>query len=205
MALCHRMTPNVNIPKIGSLGIVALSVATIGILVPYLLSGQIHAQHLQPNSTAPTIPSSSKTNLTISISIPVSRGYVNGHIGYFIATDASDPKIAASIKNSTDFKVNFSPSLASTPALSRQQGYDFVNGIKQPDSPMGFQLGVSSASPGEKGYSPLVELNFVKWNSGATPRVLKSASEILNAEKNGELTISKTGIVINSPEVILGK
>ena len=26
---------------------------------------------------------------------------------------------------------------------------------------MGFQLGVSSASPGEKGYSPLYALNFV--------------------------------------------
>jgi hypothetical protein len=70
---------------------------------------------------------------------------------------------------------------------------------------MGFQLGVSTASPGQKGYSPLYALNFVKWNSDATPRILKSASEILKAEKNGELTISKTGIVINSPEVVLNK
>ena len=70
---------------------------------------------------------------------------------------------------------------------------------------MGFQLGVASASPGEKGYSPLYELNFVKWNANATPSILKSASEIMSAEHNGQVTISKTGIVINIPEVMLGK
>ena len=69
------------------------------------------------------------------------------------------------------------------------------------ESPIGFQLGVSSALPGEKGYSPLSQLNYVKWNSNATPRILKSAAEILTAEKNGELSIAKTNIVINSPAV----
>jgi hypothetical protein len=136
-----------------------------------------------------------------SISIPLSKGYVNGKIAYFIATDASDSQIAASIKNTTGFKVNVAPSLASTPESALQPGYVFVNGIKTSESPVGFQLGVTSALPGEKGYSPLSQVNYVKWNANATPRILKSASEILTAQKNGELSIAKTNIVINSPAV----
>ena len=70
---------------------------------------------------------------------------------------------------------------------------------------MGFQLGIASALPGEKGYSPLYQLNFVKWNDVATPKILKSVAEIITAEKNGELTIAKTDIVINSPAVMPNK
>jgi hypothetical protein len=135
------------------------------------------------------------------ISIPLSKGYVNGKIAYFIATDASDSQIAVSITNTTGFKVNYAPNLASTPESALQPGYVFVNGIKTTESPVGFQLGVSSALPGEKGYSPLSQLNYVKWNANATPRILKSAAEILDAQKNGELNIAKTNIVINSPAV----
>jgi hypothetical protein len=191
-------------PKI-STSLVVLSIVIIVMLGPQLLSQNTFAQPTGANSTVRAAGVTPKLNATKSVSIPVSRGYVNGKIGYFIATDASDPQIAASITNTTGFKVNFSPILALSPESSRQQGYDFINGVKQSSSPMGFQLGVSSASPGEKGYSPLYALNFVKWNANVTPRILKSASEVLSAERNGELTISKTGIVINSPEVTPGK
>lgn len=199
------MKIRLNNPKIYSL-LVAASLFAVAIVTPQLLSQHTIAQQ-QPltGDTHFAVSSAANRNATNSVLMPVSRGYVNGNIGYFIATDASDPHVAASITNSTGFKVNFSPSLASTPESSRQQGYDFINGIKQSNSPMGFQLGVASASPGEKGYSPLYELNFVKWNANATPSILKSASEIMSAEHNGQVTISKTGIVINSPEVMLGK
>jgi len=188
-----------------STSLVVLSIVTIVMLGLQLLSQNTFAQPIGANSTERAAGVTPKLNATKSVSIPVSRGYVNGKIGYFIATDASDPQIAASITNTTGFKVNFSPILALSPESSRQQGYDFINGIKQSSSPMGFQLGVSSASPGEKGYSPLYALNFVKWNANVNPRILKSASEVLSAARNGELTISKTGIVINSPEVTPGK
>jgi hypothetical protein len=137
----------------------------------------------------------------LSISIPLSKGYVNGKIAYFIATDASDSQIAASITNTTGFKLNYAPNLASTPESALQQGYVFVNGIKTSESPVGFQIGVSSALPGEKGYSPLSQLNYVEWNANTTSRILKSAAEILTAQNNGELNIDKTNIVINSPAV----
>src|SRR5918911_4445663 len=153
------------------------------------------------NNSNSTASASTNQSNPSPISIPLSKGYVNGKIAYFIATDASDSQIAASITNTTGFKVNYAPNLASTPESALQPGYVFVNGIKTSESPVGFQLGVSSALPGEKGYSPLSQLNYVKWNANATPRILKSAAEILDAQKNGELNIAKTNIVINSPAV----
>ena len=160
---------------------------------------QTLSQGQASNNTANSSNASTQSNP--SVSIPLSKGYVNGKIAYFIATDASDSQIAASITNTTGFKINYAPNLASTPESALQPGYVFVNGIKTSESPVGFQLGVSSALPGEKGYSPLSQLNYVKWNANATPRILKSAAEIMAAQKNGELSIAKTNIVINSPAV----
>ena len=175
------------------------AVFIITIMMPgsQLMSHQALSQGQASNNTASAQPNLSSS----SVSIPLSKGYVNGKIAYFIATDASDSQIAASITNTTGYKVNFSPNLTSTPESALQQGYVFVNGIKASESPVGFQLGVSSALPGEKGYSPLSQLNYVKWNANATARILKSAAEIMTAEKNGELSIAKTNIVINSPAV----
>ena len=153
-------------------------------------------------SSSATSTPSSNNNTVSSISIQLSKGYVDGKIAYFIATDASDNQIALSITNNTGFKVNYAPNLALTPESARQQGYVFVNGIKTTESPMGFQLGVASALPGENGYSPLNQVNFVKWNANTNPRILKSAAEILTAERNGELIVAKTNIVINSPAVV---
>ena len=156
------------------------------------------------SSATSTTSSNNNTVSSNSISIQLSKGYVDGKITYFIATDASDNQIALSITNNTGFKVNYAPNLALTPESSRQQGYVFVNGIKTTESPMGFQLGVASALPGENGYSPLNQVNFVKWNANTNPRILKSAAEILTAERNGELIVAKTNIVINSPAVVPG-
>ena len=148
---------------------------------------------------------SSKTLTGIStipdaISIPVSKGYVDGNVSYFISTDASEKNVVSSVSNSTKFKINYAPSLANTSEPSRQQGYVFINGIKG-EGPYGFQLPVASATAGDEGYSPLFEINYVKWNDESNSRVLKTADEVLEAQNNGELTITKSNIVINSPFV----
>jgi hypothetical protein len=139
-----------------------------------------------------------------SVSLPLSKGYVNGKIAYFISTDASESQIVSSISNTTSFKVNYAPSLANTSESARQQGYVFVNGVKG-EGPIGSQISVASALPGDKGYSPLFQINYVKWNNNnsTTIRVLKSVNEIMTAQKNGELTITPTNIVINSPAIQL--
>ena len=206
-------------------GSVALSIVTttatfllitILIIMPYMVQQNSIAQ-VQNNNNNNNISSSSSTittNNTIntkntpnSISLFLAKGYVNGKIAFFIATDASDNQTAASITKNPGFKVNFAPALALSLESTRQQGYEFINGIRGEGS-FGFQLPVASALPGDKNYTPLVQLNFVKWNSNSsftstvTVRELKSVDEIIAAQKNGELTISKTNIVINSPAVV---
>ena len=200
------MNVKVKTPKVYSLlsTVIIITFAVLG--AQLMLQQQIRAQQQEQTNNVPsTVPAPSSNNKasSSSVSIPLSKGYVNGKISLFIATDASDNQVAKSITNNTGFKINFVPNLALTPDSSRQQGYDFVNGIRTSGSPMGFQLGIASALPGEKGYSPLYQLNFVKWNTNSTPRILKSVAEVMTAKKNGEVEISNTNIVINSPVVMV--
>jgi hypothetical protein len=203
-------------------GLVALSIITttatfllitILIIMPYMIQQNSIAQ-VQNNNNISSSSSTIPTNNTIntkntpnSISLFLAKGYVNGKIAFFIATDASDNQTAASITKNPGFKVNFAPALALSLESTRQQGYEFINGVRGEGS-FGFQLPVASALPGDKNYTPLVQLNFVKWNSNSsftstvTVRELKSVDEIMAAQKNGELTIAKTNIVINSPAVV---
>lgn len=136
----------------------------------------------------------------VSIDIPTSKGYIDGNIAYFIATDASDEHAVSSITNNTGFPVNYAPLLNNTPESIRGQGYVFLNGV-QGEAPGGFQLPVANAVPGDKDYSPLWQTNFVKWNDNATARELKSVEEIVAAQNNRELTITETNIIVNSPAI----
>jgi hypothetical protein len=155
---------------------------------------QILAQQQEPGSVLKL------SRASIPIDIPLSKGYIDGNIAYFIAVDASDKKVVSSITNNTGFPVNYAPLLAQTPNSSRGQGYIFTNGIKG-EGPNGFQIPVANAVPGDEDYSPLWQTNFVKWNDNATARELKSVEEIMAAQSNGELTITNTNIIVNSPAI----
>ncbi len=135
------------------------------------------------------------------ISIHLSKGYADGKLAFFIATDSSDNNTATSISSSFGHKINFAPLLSTIPKLYIQQGYDFLNGLKG-EGHFGSQLPIASALPGDKYYSPLVQLNFIKWNKNADVRLLKSSKEVEQFAKNGDLQIIKTNIIINSPAVI---
>jgi len=178
----------------------------VTIMIFAVMTATMH-QNTSAQSQNNTTPSGG-TNTTVgeleTVSIPVSKGFVDGKIAYFIATDASDSQIVSSVSNSTDFKINYAPVLADTNESSRQQGYVFINGMKG-EGPMGSQMSVASALPEDEGYSPLFEINYVKWDLNATKnmRVLKSVDEITAAEENGELTITKSNIVINSPAITM--
>jgi len=151
------------------------------------------------NNTDPQID---KTAFPFKITIPVEKGYVNGNISYFISTDASEQMIVSSVANTTKFNVNYAPTLADTQENTRQQGYVFINGV-QGNGTFDHQLPIATASADDDGYSPLFEINYVSWNNGSQPKVLKSAQEVLDAQAKGEVTIKKSNIVINSPAVDL--
>jgi hypothetical protein len=178
---------------------VAFTLASIG------LNQDSFARVQSGNNTTTSASNNTAINTATSpstISLPLSKGFVNGTIAYFIATDASSNQLASSISNTTNFKVNYAPSLANTSESSRQQGYVFINGIKG-EGPLGSQLSVASALPGDKGYSPLFQINYVKWNLTATKHIpiVKSVDEILGLQNSGELNITKSNVVVNSPAV----
>jgi hypothetical protein len=136
----------------------------------------------------------------IPIEIPLAKGYENGNEIFFIATDVSDEKVAQQATELLGFKVNFSPLLSQTPDEALSQAYAFTNGIAG-KGPFGFQIPVLSAKPGDTGYSPLLQVNTVAWKDNSSAKELKSVQEIIDAEKNGSLTVNKTGIVVNHPAI----
>lgn len=172
--------------------LILLSSSTVVIFFPLVSEQQ--QQEGKPGS----ILKLAKANVPIDILL--SKGYIDGNIAYFIATDASDKHAVSSITNNTGFPVNYAPLLNNTSESIRGQGYVFLNGV-QGEAPGGFQLPVANAVPGDKDYSPLWQTNFVKWNDNATARELKSVEEIIAAHKNGELTITETNIIVNSPAI----
>jgi hypothetical protein len=177
-------------------GSVALSIvttaATFLLITPSMVQqnsiAQVQNNNMSSSSSTITTNNTINTkNKPNSISLFLAKGYVNGKIAFFIATDASDNQTTASITKNPRFKVNFAPALALSPESTRQQGYEFINGVRGEGS-FGFQLPVASALHGDKNYTPLVKLNFVKWDSNSsstsstvTVRELKSVDEIMAA------------------------
>ena len=133
--------------------------------------------------------------------IPAVAGYAEGEDIMFLHTEASDRKIAKLLSDMMGSPVLHVPSLALTPADMLANLYVFANGIR-PDGPMGpleFQPDVFDSPPGHAGYSPLRKIIFVRWADAATPRILKSAEDVTQAEADGRISLETSAIVVNMP------
>lgn len=164
-------------------------------------SSSIMSSNNTMNTTATTqIPGSllKLSQANIPIDIPLTKGYVNGSEVFYITTDVSDNQTAKHLTNITGFKVNYAPVLAQSPNASIANIYEFANGING-TGPREFQPNVADSQPGDENYSPLWRINLVEWEQDVTPRELKSQSEITSAQRNGELTIMPTNIIVNCP------
>lgn len=133
--------------------------------------------------------------------IPAGLAYAEGKEIYFTHTEASDPGIAEKLTNMMNSPVIYVPSLAEVPESALANVYVFENGITGM-GPLGFQPDVFNNPPGTEGYSPLRQIILVKWTDGVTASALKSETEILKAEKDGNLTTSKAGVVVNMPFLV---
>lgn len=188
-------------------GEITVLIMLVGCTVCALPNSYTFAQgidHLEQDRVARSYshypPTSNETNAYDEVALPISKGYVDGKVAYFIATDASNNETANSIFENTGWRVNFAPILSQIPQTELSQGFEFLNGIRGQGA-FGFQLPVSSITPDEENYSPLVHLNLVSWNDNVTISVLKSMPEIISANQKGDLQIIPTNITINSPAV----
>jgi hypothetical protein len=133
--------------------------------------------------------------------IPAGRAYSEGNEIYFSHTEVSDPAVAEKLTGMMKSPVILVTSLAKVPDEATSPVYVFENGITG-NGPLGFQPDVFDNPPGTKGYTPLRKINFVKWVEGANKRELKSAADIQDSEKKGDLKIQKTDIVVNMPFMV---
>lgn len=118
------------------------------------------------------------------VTMRLRKGVFDGSDVYFVRTDTSDEDFA------TAEQLVYVPKLAplTGDGLSGA-AYVFEGGGA--DQPVVF-----SSEPGRDDYTPAWILHRVTWSSPA--RVLQSEAAIRNAETGGELTVERTGIVINA-------
>ncbi len=132
--------------------------------------------------------------------MPAGSAYAEGREIYFMHTEASDPDVAQLLTEMMDSPVLLVPALADAPDSALATVYVFTNGIAGM-GPLGFAPDVFDNPPGTVGYSPLRRLVLVTWADPAMARVLKSASEVLEAAASGAVALEEPGVVINMPFV----
>jgi hypothetical protein len=137
----------------------------------------------------------------VPVTIPMHLGFFGKESVYYIVTDSSNKTLAEKISEKQNWKTQFAPKLRWAPASSQDTIYTFTNGIKG-DGMYGFQDEVFSSTPKSDDYSPLRSLVTVSWKPGQKPQVINSAEEILKAEKERRLVLTKTNVTLNAPQIV---
>ncbi len=132
---------------------------------------------------------------------PPVRGFGDGGVVFFIHSEASDAGIAQVLSLMMGSPVITVPELGKAPEALVANVYVFKNGGKGM-GPLGFQPDIFDNLPGSDGYRPLRRISFVSWKAGASAKELKSVAELMQAQSRGELTVERTGVVVNMPMVL---
>lgn len=141
-------------------------------------------------------------SVSVRASLPLQIGFFAGQSALYITPEVGvDPNAPSSIitaakQLAVTFNANFIPSnfgtLPNSPAVDDIFAFtNFTQGNVLASAP-------HPAGPAntDTNYSPLWQLNLVAWNPGQQGRVLKSQADIENAANAGEVTITKTPIVV---------
>jgi hypothetical protein len=147
------------------------------------------------------LPACAAQSGPVKAELPAGKAFAEGKEIYFVHTEASDTAIAEKLTNMMKSPVLYVPTLAQTPDSELANVYVFGNGLAG-KGPLGFQADVFDNPPGSAGYSPLRRLNVISWVNASQASELRSAADVLAAEKAGSLTIAQPGVVINMPFVV---
>ena len=142
----------------------------------------------------------SRTN--VAAIIPMHEGLYNGNSIFYIITDSSQQEYAEMITKNQGWKVETAPPIKNTPENTLQKIFIFKNGVKG-DGIYRHQKEIFSSTPSQElEYSALNSVIEVTWKKGQNAKILESSEEIINAEEDGRVEFNKTGIVINTPQII---
>lgn len=137
----------------------------------------------------------------VPATIPLHQGWYNGEPVYFIITDSSDKTHADIITKAQKWKVELAPLLAKASKEALSTTYMFTNGVSG-KGVHGYQGEVFTSTPIQSDkYSALTAHVHVTWTDDSTATVLKSAADIIQAEKDGKVTLSPLEVVVNMPQI----
>ena len=176
-----KLTPN-RIAHRSRLFIGGAAIAAIAIAAVISLAGSPETLHAQTSNSVQNP----------SVILPLVHCWYKGNVAYYIQTEASDEALAQ------QQNINYVPRLSNTIAAGAVDDIyhvtNFTQGNVIPSAPI-------PAGPGntDPNYTPLWQLSLVTWK--ASPHVLKSEEEVLNAQSQGLVEIVKTNIVLNCPVI----
>lgn len=138
----------------------------------------------------------------VPATIPMHHGYYDGGDVYYIITDSSDPTHAEIITEKQGWQVELAPLLKNAPDTALSKVYLFTNGIEG-DGIHGYQDQVFTSTPAQADvYSALTSHVHVLWTDDSSARILDSKAMIMEAAKNGEITLIDLDVVLNMPQII---
>ncbi|MFN2555868.1 MAG: hypothetical protein ABR592_03185 [Nitriliruptorales bacterium] len=133
------------------------------------------------------------------VRLPPVRGIFDGQTVFFVHSEASDPYAAGLLTGMMGGSpVLLVPELALVPDPALAAVYVFTNGVRG-EGPLGYQPDVFDSAPPDSSYRPLRRVHLVAWSPNASPVVLNSVQEIIDAERLGALTIRRSDVVVNMP------
>jgi hypothetical protein len=168
-------------------------------------SGRVSAQNQGQNhgglqSVLQAIAAGGKVSPRVSLALNV--GFFSGQTALYITPEVGvDPNAPSSViatakQVAAGFNANFIPqnfgTLPDSPAVD--DIYVFTN-FKQ-GNVLASAPHPAGPANGDVNYSPLWQISLVSWNAGSQGRVLTSAEDVLDAYAAGEVTITKTPIIV---------
>ena len=119
----------------------------------------------------------------------VRMSFYDGHKDAIVFTDSSRRQQA------TRMGINFAP------GLTKLQPKLFPKIFRVHGAAAAGQHDVLGSEPGEHSYSPIWRVIGVTWNSGSTPVLLTSDTDIAAARSAGDLTTTMTRTLLNAPVI----
>jgi hypothetical protein len=147
-------------------------------------------------------PSLKLSRTNVPAIIPMHLGTFEGESIHYIITDTNDETYAEHISEKQNWMVELAPPLVNTPKSVLDDVYVFKDGISG-NGIHGFQDELFASTPSQvEEYSALRTITEVSWKSGQKAEVLESVESINKAEEGGRITLKKTDVVINMPQIV---
>jgi len=147
-------------------------------------------------------PSLMLSRVNVEATIPMHEGLYKGNSIFYIITDTSREDYSKKISEKQEWTVQTSPLIEKMPEEVLQKIFIFNNGVRG-NGIYGHQKEIFSSTPvQESKYSALNSVIEVSWKKGQNAKVLESFEDVIDAEKDGRIEFTKTGVVINSPQII---